>query len=459
MILSKEFYDQCCPTYQKVIDELEEKIAEIEEAKNPAEMNEYDQQIKAAILKFANEYLTPKEYWDHCISKLFDLGFDEYLKECYEINAIAYQHFHYDKELDLLPNPEGDGELYLKLVDFQCQASLDEGDYTADESDIRYPHNRLQECFRYFENNASRLPSTKVYKRYEEMKEMFSKIKAAEEDVEEWFKLLIEVDDDEFVKDNVEYRLGKNLLDRKLWMLYIEFLKQKEEYEDLLQVYSKYCRFFLDDIEMLKKYKSEMAKHENLVLPFSGNEEKFFKKTYITTCIDIKLVFGGTFISSLIPRLSRCDAKHIYLMCQNLSFNDFKFLVSHGQVVQYEMFLGEIKDEANAYIDLEKIMKYFYNIEKLWLPDVKVNANTAHALSNQNFNGKISYFSIQKIFGEPFDPHELLKFCVKTRDEKILFCMTFNKEFNAAFVHNLEQIMSDYVKSYEHTEIFISLND
>uniref|UniRef100_A0AC35FAU3 Uncharacterized protein n=1 Tax=Panagrolaimus sp. PS1159 TaxID=55785 RepID=A0AC35FAU3_9BILA len=202
---------------------------------------------------------------------------------------------------------------------------------------------------------------------------------------------------------------------------------------------------------------------ENLVLTFSGNNELFVKKTYITTSIDIRMCFTqkllNTFISSLIPRLSRCDAKYIYLVGQNLSFNDFRFLVSHGQVVQYQMLCGEIKDETNACIDLEKIMKYFCNIEKLWLPEVKVNANTAHALSNQNFNGKISYFSIQTIFGEPFDSNELLKFCVRTRDEKIVFRMTFNKEFNPAFVQNLEQIMSDYVKSYEHTEIFISLND
>uniref|UniRef100_A0A914PWJ2 Uncharacterized protein n=1 Tax=Panagrolaimus davidi TaxID=227884 RepID=A0A914PWJ2_9BILA len=100
-------------------------------------------------------------------------------------------------------------------------------------------------------------------------------------------------------------------------------------------------------------------------------------------------------------------------------------------------------------------MKYFCNIEELWLPAVKVNANTAHALSNQNFNGKISDFCIASIFGEPFDSDELLKFCVKIRDEKIRFRMTFNKEFNAAFVQNLNQIMSDYEKSYENTEISI----
>uniref|UniRef100_A0AC35GIH3 Uncharacterized protein n=1 Tax=Panagrolaimus sp. PS1159 TaxID=55785 RepID=A0AC35GIH3_9BILA len=265
MILSKEFYDQCSPTYQKVIDELEEKISELEaqseEAKNPDEMNENVSQIKAAILKFAQKHLTPKEYWDYCIAQLSDLDFDEYEKQCYEINAIAYQHFYYDKELDMLRNPEGDGDIYLTLMDFQSKYYVDEGDYTADERDISFPHNRLKECFRYIESNASRLPSTKVYKRYEEMKEMYSKIKAAEENVEEWFKLLIEVDNGYFVIDNVEYRLGQTLLDRKLWMLYIEFLKQKEKHEDLLQVYSRYCRFFLDDFDMIGKYKSETIKY------------------------------------------------------------------------------------------------------------------------------------------------------------------------------------------------------
>uniref|UniRef100_A0A914PRX1 Uncharacterized protein n=1 Tax=Panagrolaimus davidi TaxID=227884 RepID=A0A914PRX1_9BILA len=589
MILSKEFYDQCCPTYQKVIDELEEKLAELEaqgeEEMNQDEMNENFQQIKAVILKFAEKYLTPKEYWDYCIAQADDLDLDENEKQCYEINAIAYQHFYYDEELDMLSNPEGGGELHLTLMDFQSKYYVDEGGYTAKERDISFPHNCLKECFRYIESNASRLPSTKVYKRYKEMKEMYSKIKAAEEDVEEWFNLLIEVDNSYFVKDNVEYRLGKNLLDVKLWMLYIEFLKQKEKYEDLLQVYSKYCRFFLDDFDMFEKYKSEMVEHgpadlfwnyafdfeqnendedmqsdedkfmvedeskdetmeeddeesnikvlplnkqlcstfyktfkvqdfslpkplilyilenanhrilrnlfksckyfffkkptpicyclesgsaakfneENLILTFSGDDEKFIKNTYITTRIDIRMYFFlnplNTVISSLIPLFSRCDAKYIYLVGQNLSFNDFKFLVSHGQVVHYHLTDGEIKDETNAYVDLEKIMKYFGNIEELLLPAVKVNADTAHALSNQNFNRKISFFYIASIFGEPFDPDELLKFCVKTRDEKIFFRMTFNKEFNAAFVQNLKQIMSDYKESLENTEICIFLND
>uniref|UniRef100_A0A914QU44 Uncharacterized protein n=1 Tax=Panagrolaimus davidi TaxID=227884 RepID=A0A914QU44_9BILA len=92
------------------------------------------------------------------------------------------------------------------------------------------------------------------------MKPLYHKIKAVEHIVEEWFYLLLETRDIDFVADNVEYRLGKSLFKIKLWKLYLTFLEEHGEYIRLLETLSLYCRFFMDDKEMKEKYKTEMAK-------------------------------------------------------------------------------------------------------------------------------------------------------------------------------------------------------
>uniref|UniRef100_A0A914P107 Uncharacterized protein n=1 Tax=Panagrolaimus davidi TaxID=227884 RepID=A0A914P107_9BILA len=92
------------------------------------------------------------------------------------------------------------------------------------------------------------------------MKPLYHKIKAVEHNVEEWFYLLLETRDIDFVADNVEYRLGKSLFKIKLWKLYLTFLDEHGEYTRLLETLSLYCRFFMDDEEMKEKYKTEMAK-------------------------------------------------------------------------------------------------------------------------------------------------------------------------------------------------------
>uniref|UniRef100_A0AC34FSL0 Uncharacterized protein n=1 Tax=Panagrolaimus sp. ES5 TaxID=591445 RepID=A0AC34FSL0_9BILA len=103
-------------------------------------------------------------------------------------------------------------------------------------------------------------PSKKVVERYEAMRVLYSKIKDAEDDVDQWFNLLLEVGIDDFVTQNMEYRIVGNLNDDKLWKIYIGYLKDVNPKKMLLW-YSKYCRFFLDDLEMKEKYRDEMTSY------------------------------------------------------------------------------------------------------------------------------------------------------------------------------------------------------
>uniref|UniRef100_A0A914Q8I2 Uncharacterized protein n=1 Tax=Panagrolaimus davidi TaxID=227884 RepID=A0A914Q8I2_9BILA len=469
---------------------------------------------------------------------LFHLHYDEekWNRLCLKRNNLPPIHFYFDVYHDE----------YVKLIDYQYE------NRDAYERDIGYPHDNLEEYFRHFERLASCIPSKKVIKRYEEMKDLYLKIKAAEDNVHEWFKLLLEVEDVDFVKDNVEFRLGKDYFDVQLWKLYIGFLKQNGEYKRLIQTYSKYCRFFLDDLDMLKKYKNDMIEYgpinlpwynfyvfevqngveeaeeisvepeaalpfdssicsrfyatyffqsfslpgpvilymlnnanhrvlrqlfssckyffvkqptpicyrleteskigfynEMLLLDDSANPDLYLKNTYITGCILIS-VFNTSFLSSIIPRLSCCEAKYVDIQFQNLSFDELKLLIQHGGVIDLCAVDCEIKDAEGEYIDLEKIMAFLPNIQFFVMNSIKVNKKTGHALSNMKFNAKLSYFSIRRICGEPFDPNEFLKYCIANKAELLHLTVDFNEEFDADFVKNFGEILSDYKKPNEN---------
>uniref|UniRef100_A0AC34GY16 Uncharacterized protein n=1 Tax=Panagrolaimus sp. ES5 TaxID=591445 RepID=A0AC34GY16_9BILA len=81
----------------------------------------------------------------------------------------------------------------------------------------------------------------------------YEKIKSVEDNDKEWLEALMEVKDEEFLVQNVEYRLGGDLTKKNLWKMYINFLKTRN-LKNLLHTYSKYCRFWLDDNEMKDEY-------------------------------------------------------------------------------------------------------------------------------------------------------------------------------------------------------------
>uniref|UniRef100_A0A914QLE2 Uncharacterized protein n=1 Tax=Panagrolaimus davidi TaxID=227884 RepID=A0A914QLE2_9BILA len=86
-------------------------------------------------------------------------------------------------------------------------------------------------------------------------------IKSVENNVEEWFDVLLEVNDVSFVMHNDECRLGKSLFNIKLWKLYISFLEEHGEYSRLLDVSHLYCRFFMDDEKMKEKHITRMERY------------------------------------------------------------------------------------------------------------------------------------------------------------------------------------------------------
>uniref|UniRef100_A0AC34FTZ4 Uncharacterized protein n=1 Tax=Panagrolaimus sp. ES5 TaxID=591445 RepID=A0AC34FTZ4_9BILA len=415
-------------------------------------------------------------------------------------------------------------------------------------------------------------PPITLIKQYEKMKQLYQKIIASEKNVEEWFKNLCEACDTDFVIHNVEYRLGRNLLNKTLWKLYIKFLENVDT-KKMLQVYSKYCRFFLDDSEMKEEYKTKVEKYgpvfvhwdavfdfekkavendeekedsdetpqmenrnivqkfqpfdknvgktfyqnyqkqvfpfqqplmeyilengnsavwrklhqackyffvrklipicyrlriqghtssfykEFLELNFNDNENGYLKNTWITTTFfcNYDQSLPTDYLARIIPRLYQCDAKYITIWNQKLSYDELKFFIGSGNVIDLNLLCMRIKDDKNEWINLEKIMEFLPNVEQLQLSNVKFNKNTANLLEKQRFNSKINSLILLDIFGEPFDTTEFLNFTKKNRDEYFFLRMEFklrqpgfSNEFITAF-RNLMEAENDMKNT--HIEI------
>uniref|UniRef100_A0A914YA06 Uncharacterized protein n=1 Tax=Panagrolaimus superbus TaxID=310955 RepID=A0A914YA06_9BILA len=80
---------------------------------------------------------------------------------------------------------------------------------------------------------------------------------------------MAEADDIEFVKHNIEHKLGNNLTNKKLWQLYIDYLRTVDR-NAMLHVYSKYCRYFLEDTKMKEEYQRETEQNDTVFVTWKN---------------------------------------------------------------------------------------------------------------------------------------------------------------------------------------------
>uniref|UniRef100_A0A914Q1U7 Uncharacterized protein n=1 Tax=Panagrolaimus davidi TaxID=227884 RepID=A0A914Q1U7_9BILA len=207
---------------------------------------------------------------------------------------------------------------------------------------------------------------------------------------------------------------------------------------------------------------------ENLKLDYLADPNLFLKNTYVTGCLFADLCAWGNsqavlmhrrFVSIVIPRLYRCEARYIHLTDQDLTFKELQFLIEHGGVVDFRSEDCEIVDEDDEYIHLEKYMEYLPSVERLLLRPTYVNANTGRALAELKFSSKATFkfISFEPIYGDPFDAKEFIKFCDAIRGESILMDMDFDDDdFNEAFVESFKEIMRNYQNNTNNGSFNIS---
>uniref|UniRef100_A0AC34G1P8 Uncharacterized protein n=1 Tax=Panagrolaimus sp. ES5 TaxID=591445 RepID=A0AC34G1P8_9BILA len=233
---------------------------------------------------------------------------------------------------------------------------------------------------------------------------------------------------------------------------------------DILQKLYQACKYFfrkrLEPIcySLVESHEKTIYHKQKLCLFYKDVKQKLSKNTVVTTVLSIGLFSSRNFMAKeILPRLSRCDAKYIELWNQNFTFDELKFLVEHGNVVELFLLNCDVKEKVGGNIvELEKIVELLPKIEKLDLYPVKCNANTGKALANMKFNSKIDYLCLANINGEIFDANEFLKFCDTNRAKYFSLIMAF--DFDESLVAEFVSVILDYSESDEDTKFQYYLN-
>uniref|UniRef100_A0A914QS45 Uncharacterized protein n=1 Tax=Panagrolaimus davidi TaxID=227884 RepID=A0A914QS45_9BILA len=237
MLVDEAVLKKLDSSYKKEILKLEAKYAAIKYKKFP--------RIKQLLFEFSQNYLMLPKYWD----ELFEASHKVVLT-LYKSPSLRYFNGHNESlrgrmrsrkhffSNDILQHTEHG---FKKLLHEPPKFYQEFVEYNEIKKELCLPRKDLDKTWRYFkEYSSSPLPQEALLL-YEETKKLYEKIISAKNDVKKWFKLICQVKDDEYICNNVEYRIGNDMTNKELWKLYIKFflgdVKMKDDYEKACKKY------------------------------------------------------------------------------------------------------------------------------------------------------------------------------------------------------------------------------
>uniref|UniRef100_A0AC34GA89 FTH domain-containing protein n=1 Tax=Panagrolaimus sp. ES5 TaxID=591445 RepID=A0AC34GA89_9BILA len=132
-------------------------------------------------------------------------------------------------------------------------------------------------------------------------------------------------------------------------------------------------------------------------------------KVFISTVLSVNYFKNGA-LSNFISRLYRCTAKYVDISKQNLTFNELKFLIGHGDVI--EIKLSSVKDQNGNPFKFEDIIPFIPKIQKLHIVDIVYSSVISQFLLDFSFKNKIERFEFGDAEILP-DPAEFVEFILK----------------------------------------------
>uniref|UniRef100_A0A914PM92 Uncharacterized protein n=1 Tax=Panagrolaimus davidi TaxID=227884 RepID=A0A914PM92_9BILA len=447
MLISQEFFDK------SVITQLELDLSSTEA-----------NYLKEEFLdNFSSKYIMPKEYWSlklELANYFWSISEEQFcFNLCNSFVLKGIYHFYYDRKYEEYTS---DGFyrkiLHLPIYKFGLIHPSDFQDYI--KNALLYPNKHLEKFYKKYDENATSPLPADLLKRHNEMKELYQRIKASENDLEKWFSLLCEASDRKFIIHNIEYRIGGDLLNKRLWKIYIKYLKDENDFHGLFHLYSKYCRFFLDDFEMKGEYETEVKKHGKKFSvawaePFEFESSECWDDVY-----DREKNANPN--SAYISSLSQCIAKYIKIGFQKLTYNELKFFIGSGNVELLEMFDSKITDGNYGNVTLEDILKLVPKIRYFQMTEIECTSKTAEILSNFNFQNKIKRLQLIELYGAPLNVQAFKEFCIKNMDKTFGMTLDFQEgsvtdEFCLSFKEAMEDKKYFFEKSIHRMDIGIGI--
>uniref|UniRef100_A0A914QHM0 Uncharacterized protein n=1 Tax=Panagrolaimus davidi TaxID=227884 RepID=A0A914QHM0_9BILA len=167
-------------------------------------------------------------------------------------------------------------------------------------------------------------------------------------------------------------------------------------------------------------------------------------KFWITQFISAKYSDNKNIISSIIPKIYKCDAKMLCLDNQIFSYNDFAFLVSNAEDINFKAVT--VMNENDLIVPFEKVfeaipkIKYIYydtNLSNITPKTVK------KLLKLPNFL-QIEMFHLINI-PETFDIETFYNYMKKNKNTH--FQLDFGILISEAYENRLEEIIDELIEA------------
>uniref|UniRef100_A0A914QIB5 Uncharacterized protein n=1 Tax=Panagrolaimus davidi TaxID=227884 RepID=A0A914QIB5_9BILA len=263
---------------------------------------------------------------------------------------------------------------------------------------LKYPHDDIEIIWKIYRKNSCSFLSKGIESTFMKMASFNQKMKNGEECDSDIFQ----AENDEYVQLIVSKKLGEDLSNKKLWKLYIDYLKSKDNEELLLQTYSNYCRLFLSDIEMKEEYQkaseefgpSKVAWENHFVFEkkkkvLNAEVLVYEKETDDLNCMedafDLKKPFPGIYFSTvgILPQEFPFHRNLMHYLRENASpyvlqklYCTCKFFFEkHPYPICYKLAFEEIDDDPSQKIVEQSVQvkssnHNTFNLENLWITDV-----------------------------------------------------------------------------------------
>jgi hypothetical protein len=235
---------------------------------------------KSLIDSFSSKFLLLPNFWKLRLKYEFTLDYEREKKLVKKALFDFYSRDFYESldpmlkcQLCLEPQPF-DRIMKWEHVDAfksDCLALMgkDENalEYNIKEA-LSYPHSNLKDVYQCYREYSGSSVTKEIRQMFQYCHLLYMNIQDSQKSVLQWFNALCETDDDRFIIQNIEYKLSELPNTPSLWKLYIQWLNGKNK-KAALEVYYRYRRLFLDDIEMdsemnLESFRPSLTEHRYL---------------------------------------------------------------------------------------------------------------------------------------------------------------------------------------------------
>uniref|UniRef100_A0AC34FUV7 Uncharacterized protein n=1 Tax=Panagrolaimus sp. ES5 TaxID=591445 RepID=A0AC34FUV7_9BILA len=181
---------------------------------------------------------------------------------------------------------------------------------------------------------------------------------------------------------------------------------------------------------------------------------KLSKPLWITKGINCYTEDHGL-VSRLLPNAAVCDIKNLRLEDQIISFDEFKFLISSGNVEKLTLCYSHVMYENGQVVGIDEILQLLPNVKQIrWLLDPETAATftseTTQKLINNLSPSKLQSFCIMNI-PESFDFNLFAEFMIENPsiDYFLDFDILISNKYSAIL-----QAYVDYIIQVSSTKYF-----